>query len=137
MLPEPAALVRAWLQPVVSGTPVTTMVDAADSFPQAVITVANWSQSTQADGRPSRAFPLLDVAVTVWGAGGDRPDFQTAWAVVSTIVDAAATLSDEATVVGAVRLTNSTGHLTSRSVDAETGCAQITVSFTVNAHRLA
>ena len=124
MLPEPYATTRTWLKTFLTG-PVTTQFNPDLEFPQVSIDVANWRSRAQNDGLPSPAFHTLDIGITVYGHGGERPDFQTPYTVIQAVTER---LYDLTYYDDAIIFESSTGLRTSRAVHPELNCAMYTLT---------
>jgi hypothetical protein len=131
---EPRAFVVEWLNSLGGSAHASTQFDPARGLPQLVVTFANLSWPTLGDNRADPSLRSIDVAVTAFSAGGDRPDFAGAYAAIDPVVAAAVNLS-------AVRwraasgpiLVNGNDVVVSRAADPDTNCATVTATFTVTA----
>ena len=129
---EPRALIVEWLNSLGGSAHVSTQFDPANGLPQLVVTLANLGWPTLGDNRADPALRVLDVAVVGFGAGGDRPDFASAYSAVEPVVNAAADLwvVRHETADGTL-LVNGNDVVVTRDVDPDTNSATVTATFTV------
>jgi len=130
---EPRSLVVEWLRDVVAdGVHVSTQFDPARGLPQLVVTLANLSWPTLGDNRADPALRTLDVAVTAFSTGGDRPDFAGAYNAIDPAVAAVVNLWAERWVsANGPMLVNGNNVVVTRAADPDTNAATVTASFAV------
>jgi hypothetical protein len=131
---EPRALIVEWVNSLYGTAHVSTQFDPAHGLPQLVVTLANVGWPTLGDNRADPALRTVDVAVTAFGAGGDRPDFAGAYAALQLVLTAAADLwAVRFETADGTLLVNGNDIVVTRAVDPDTNAATVTATFTLTA----
>lgn len=116
------------------GVHVSTQFDPARGLPQLVVNLAILGLPTLADRRVDPSLRTIDIAVTCFGRGGDRPDFDGAYDAMAPVLAGLADLWAARWVSDAgPMLVNGNNVVVTHAADPDTNAATVTLSATVTA----